>query len=93
LEDLEREEDKDLAARPKKEEPKICPLVTLALAVRMHGDDVIDADFRNCIRERCALWVGGHKETIYPDYYLKFEGCGLLSNIFWEKQKRPPSRK
>jgi len=85
------EEDQHLAQKPEKETPKICPLLTLALAVRVRADDVIDADLRNCIKARCALWVEGHKETIHPDYYLTHQGCGLESHIFWERKKRPPT--
>jgi len=88
----EQEEDKTLTSKPKKEEPKICPLLTLALAVRVHGDDVIDADLRHCLKEKCALYVQGHKETILPNYYLSYEGCGLIPQIFWERKKRPLQR-
>jgi len=76
METTEREEDKDLATKPKKEEEKFCPILSSRALWCM------------CQKEKCALWVKGHKDTIHPDYYLVYDGCGLISEIFWEKRSR-----
>jgi len=93
MSEAEREEDKDLAKKPiqkwreraKKEEPKLCPL----LLRFMVQQGVMKIEAHHCLGEKCALYVEGHKETIHPDYYLTYHGCGLISNVFWERQKKP----
>jgi len=70
--------------RAKKEEPKLCPLLLLYMAQQ----GIREVQARNCLGEKCALYVQGHKDTIHPDYYLVYKGCGLISHVFWKRQKR-----
>jgi len=84
MSELNTEEDKDLAARGKKEEPKLCPLI-LRFNIEK-GFEKVEAHY--CLKDKCALWVKGSKQAPNPFYYLVYEGCGLISNVFWETRKR-----
>jgi len=88
METTEREKDKDLATRPKKEEHKKCPFLLRTVIDTRNGQTEIKTQVHDCLGKECGLWVPGHKDAIHPDYYLVYEGCGLISNVFWEQRKR-----
>lgn len=67
----------------KMDTPKICPLLTIALATKIYGDDVVDVDLRACIGPKCAFYVKAYRLLYNPNYVDVQEGCGLLSKHTW----------
>jgi len=65
-----------------KAEPQICPILTLA--------EKESGVFTECLKEKCTLWVKGYRLTQDPFHDYAYEGCGLVSHLFWEKRERKP---
>jgi hypothetical protein len=73
---------------PKQEEPKLCPFIVRTTINLKDGAKEIRTEIHDCLKDKCALWVKGYKQTMFPDVIDTFEGCGLINQIFWLREKR-----
>jgi hypothetical protein len=69
-------------------EKKLCPILVAA--------DRENRGNNGCLGEMCAVFLKIHKPNVLtygnvsycePEEYLRFEGCGLVQHVPWERVK------